>query len=65
MKRSKISEAKINQIVRSILLEDENDGGKGKKQDKKARCMPENVIPLDEIENKDRGDKGFGSTGII
>jgi dUTP pyrophosphatase len=23
------------------------------------------LIPLDEIENKDRGDKGFGSTGII
>ncbi len=49
MKRSKISEAKISQLVRSILLEDENEGGKGKKQDKKPRCMPENVIPLDEI----------------
>jgi dUTPase len=23
------------------------------------------LIPLDKIENKDRGDKGFGSTGII
>jgi hypothetical protein len=49
MKRSKISEAKISQLVRSILLEDENESGKGKKQDKKPRCMPENVIPLDEI----------------
>jgi len=49
MKRSKISEAKISRLVRSILLEEENEGGKGKKQDKKARCIPENVIPLDEI----------------
>jgi hypothetical protein len=49
MKRSKISDYQINKIVRSVLLESENEGSKGKKEEKKARCMPENVIPLDEI----------------
>jgi hypothetical protein len=49
MKRSKISDYQINKIVRSVLLESDNEGSKGKKEEKKARCMPENVIPLDEI----------------
>ena len=49
MKRSNSTDAKINRLLRSILLEEENGGTKGKKQDKKPRCIPENVIPLDEI----------------
>lgn len=47
MKNSKISDSQLNRIVKSVILESENEQ-KGKKE-KKARCMPENVIPLDEI----------------
>ena len=52
MKTSKLSDFRINRLVRSVLLEEESNGGKGKKQDKKTRCIPENVIPLDEIVGK-------------
>jgi hypothetical protein len=52
MKTSKLSDFKINRLVRSVLLEEESNGGKNKKQDKKTRCIPENVIPLDEIVGK-------------
>ena len=52
MKTSKLSDFKINRLVRSVLLEEESNGGKGKKQDKKNRCIPQNVIPLDEIVGK-------------
>lgn len=47
MKNSKISDYQINRIMKSIILEE--DGNKKDKKDKKPRCIPENVIPLDEI----------------
>ncbi len=49
MKRSNPSDKKLSRILRSVLLEQENGTSKGKKQDKKPKCIPENVIPLDEI----------------
>jgi hypothetical protein len=39
----------MNKIVKNILNEDDGIGNKGKKEVKKAKCMPENIIPLDEI----------------
>ena len=49
MRTIKITESKIQKIVRSVLTEEEMESSKSKKKDKKARCIPENVIPLDEI----------------
>ena len=44
----RISESHINKIVKKVLSESEDGNGKSKK-DKKPRCIPENVISLDEI----------------
>lgn len=49
MRTIKITESQINTIVKSILKEEEMESSKSKKKDKRARCIPENVIPLDEI----------------
>ena len=49
MKSYKLSDNQINRLVRSALLESEDSERKGKKENKKPRCIPENVIPLDEI----------------
>ena len=49
MRTIKITESQIKKIVRSVLTEEEMESSKSKKKDKKARCIPENVIPLDEI----------------
>ena len=49
MRTIKITESQIQKIVRSVLTEEEMESSKSKKKDKKARCIPENVIPLDEI----------------
>jgi hypothetical protein len=49
MRTIKITESQIQKIVRSVLTEEEIESSKSKKKDKKARCIPENVIPLDEI----------------
>lgn len=49
MRTIKINENQIDKIVRSVLKEDDMDLSKSKKRDKKARCIPENVIPLDDI----------------
>jgi hypothetical protein len=49
MKRIKLTESQLQKIVRSVLSEEEMESSKSKKKDKKARCIPENVIPLDEI----------------
>lgn len=48
MRSNKISDSQIKKVVRSFLLEDEN-GKSGKLKNNKPKCMPENVIPLDEI----------------
>jgi hypothetical protein len=49
MKTSKLSNYQIDKIVKSVLLEEENGETKMNKKEKKPRCIPENVIPLDEI----------------
>ena len=49
MKRSNLSDVKLTRILRSVLLEQEGGTSKSKKQEKKPKCIPENVIPLDEI----------------
>lgn len=49
MRTMKLTESQIQKIVRSVLSEEDMESSKSKKKDKKARCIPENVIPLDEI----------------
>ena len=49
MRSNRLSESQMNKIVKKILIEDDGMGNKGKKEGKKAKCMPENIIPLDEI----------------
>jgi hypothetical protein len=49
MKTIRLTESDIQKIVKSILKEQDTSNEKGKKKDKKPRCIPENVISLDEI----------------
>lgn len=49
MKTYKLSNYQIARIVKSVLKEENGKTMKGKDKDKKPRCIPENVIPLDEI----------------
>lgn len=49
MRSNRLSESQINKIVKNIMNEDDGMGNKGKKEVKKAKCMPENIVPLDEI----------------
>jgi len=49
MKSIRLNESQINRIVKTVLKEDDGMGNKGKVKDKKPKCIPENVIPLDEI----------------
>ena len=48
MRSNRLSENQINRIVKTVLREDDGMGNKEKK-DKKPKCIPENIIPLDEI----------------
>jgi hypothetical protein len=49
MKTVKLTESQLEKIVKNMLSEQPEIESKGKKKDKKARCIPENVISLDEI----------------
>jgi len=49
MRSNRLSESQINKIVKTVLKEDDGMGNKGKKEVKKPKCIPENVIPLEEI----------------
>lgn len=49
MKTIRLTESDIKKIVRSVLSEQNSSNEKGNKKDKKPRCIPENVISLDEI----------------
>jgi len=49
MKTIKLNEAQVQEIVKKILSEQPEMETKGKKKDKKPRCIPENVMSLDEI----------------
>ncbi len=47
-----LKESDIKRIVLRVLKESENAEGNSKKEESKPRCMPENIIPLDEIVGK-------------
>ena len=47
MRSNKLLDFKINKIVRSVLNEENKINSK--KEIKKPKCIPENVIPLEEI----------------
>ena len=47
MRSNKLLDFKINKIVRSVLNEENEINPK--KEIKKPKCIPENVIPLEEI----------------
>jgi hypothetical protein len=49
MKTVKLTETQLEKIVKNMLSEQPEMESKGKKKDKKPRCIPENVISLDEI----------------
>ena len=49
MKTIKLTETQLEKIVKNMLSEQPQEETKGKKKDKKPRCIPENVISLDEI----------------
>ena len=49
MKTRRLSESQVNLLVRKVLNEQEKLESGSKKKEKKANCIPENVIPLDEI----------------
>lgn len=52
MKTIKLKESEIVKIVKTILSEQDVLEKKSNKKEKKPRCIPENVIPLDEIVGK-------------
>ena len=47
-KVTRLTESDLNRIVKKVLSESDNENSKSKK-DKKPRCIPENIIPLEEI----------------
>jgi hypothetical protein len=49
MKTIRLTESDLERMIKSILSEQSSEDEKTKKKDKKARCVPENVISLDEI----------------
>lgn len=44
----RLTESDLNRIVRKVLSESDNENPKSNKE-KKPRCIPENIIPLEEI----------------
>ena len=49
MRNNIINEDRLLKIIRKTLLESDQEKKKVKKDAVKPRCIPENVIPLDEI----------------
>ena len=52
MKTIKLTESQLERIVKNMFSEQPQEEIKGKKKEKKPRCIPENVISLDEIAGK-------------
>jgi len=48
MRRHQLKNSDINKIIRRVLVENDNSNNKKNKKEK-PRCIPENIIPLDEI----------------
>ena len=51
MKKIRLTENELISLIKQTILEDQSMGSSPKKDKKKpnARCIPENVLPLDEI----------------
>lgn len=49
MKRIILTENELTRLIKDLISEDMDVKKEVKEKDKKPRCMPENVIPLDEI----------------
>ena len=51
MKKIRLTENELISLIKQTILEDQSVGSSPKKDKKKpnARCIPENVLPLDEI----------------
>lgn len=49
MKRIRLTENELTRLIKDLISEDMGQSKEIKEKDKKPRCMPENVIPLDEI----------------
>lgn len=53
MKRIRLTESELTNLVKALLSEEMGQERKEvKEKDKKPKCIPENVIPLDEIVGK-------------
>lgn len=63
MKNNIISEDRLLKIIRKTLLESDQEKKKIKKDAVKPRCIPENVIPLDEIVGR-TDEYGKYSSGV-
>jgi hypothetical protein len=63
MRTQLISDNQIKKIIRKVILESSEDKQMVKKDGVKARCIPENVVPLDEIVGRS-DDYGRYSSGI-
>lgn len=63
MKNNIISEDRLLKIIRKTLLESDQEKKKIKKDAVKPRCIPENVIPLDEIVGR-ADEYGKYSSGV-
>jgi hypothetical protein len=49
MKKIRLTESELVNLVQKLIKEEMKDTKKGKKENKGPQCMPENIIPLDEI----------------
>jgi hypothetical protein len=49
MKKIRLTESELVNLVEKLIKEEMKETKKGKKENKGPQCMPENIIPLDEI----------------
>lgn len=49
MKTITLTESQFDRVLKNVLSEQDSNESKSNKKDKKPRCIPENVISLDEI----------------
>ena len=49
MKRIRLTENELTRLIKDLISEDMGQSKEIKEKDKKPRCLPENVIPLEEI----------------
>lgn len=49
MKRIRLTENELTRLIKDLISEDMGQSKEIKEKDKNPRCLPENVIPLEEI----------------